>query len=78
MKLLFDENLSRRLVPFLQTAYPGSTQVALIGLECADDRSIWQYAREQGFVTVTKELSAYFAAEPLPPPWERLCREKRS
>ncbi len=35
MKLLLDENLSRRLVPFLQQDYPGSTQVALIGLERA-------------------------------------------
>jgi predicted nuclease of predicted toxin-antitoxin system len=31
MKLLLDENLSRRIVPFLQTAFPGSSQVALLG-----------------------------------------------
>jgi len=35
MKLLLDENLSRRLVPFLQNDYPGSTQVVLVGLESA-------------------------------------------
>lgn len=29
MKLLLDENLSRRLVPALQQAFPGSSQVAL-------------------------------------------------
>jgi predicted nuclease of predicted toxin-antitoxin system len=29
MKLLLDENLSRRLAPFLQEAYPGSSQVVL-------------------------------------------------
>jgi len=29
MKLLLDENLSRRIVPFLQTIFPGSSQVAL-------------------------------------------------
>ena len=33
MKLLLDENLSRRIVPFLQTAFPGSTQVALLELD---------------------------------------------
>lgn len=33
MKLLLDENLSRRIVPFLQIAFPGSSQVALLGLE---------------------------------------------
>ena len=37
MKLLLDENLSRRIVPFLQSAFPGSTQVALLGLETASD-----------------------------------------
>lgn len=30
MKLLLDENLSRRLVPFLQHDYPGSNQVVLL------------------------------------------------
>lgn len=29
MKLLFDENLSRRLVPFLQHDYPGSSPALL-------------------------------------------------
>jgi len=59
MKLLLDENLSRRLVPFLQDAYPGTTQVALVGLERADDRAIWQYARDYGFVIVTKDADYY-------------------
>ena len=36
MKLLLDENLSRRIVPFIQNSYPGSTQVALVGLERAN------------------------------------------
>ena len=45
MKLLLDENLSRRLVPFLLTAYPESTQVVLVGLEAASDVQIWEYAK---------------------------------
>jgi len=40
MKLLLDENLSRRIIPFLQTAFPGSSQVALLGLEGASDSEI--------------------------------------
>ncbi len=59
MKLLLDENLSRRLVPFLQSAYPGSTQVVLAGLERADDRTVWRYAREHDFVIVTKDADYY-------------------
>lgn len=55
MKLLLDENLSRRLVPFLQQDYPGSTQVTLLGLERADDREVWEFAKENGFVIVTRD-----------------------
>lgn len=55
MKLLLDENLSRRIVPFLQTAFPGSSQVALLGLEGANDSEIWQYARSNGFVIVSRD-----------------------
>ena len=35
MKLLLDENLSRRIVPLLQALYPASSQVVLEGLERA-------------------------------------------
>ena len=55
MKLLLDENLSRRLVPFLQSDYPGSTQVVLIGLERASDREIWAYAKANEFAIVTQD-----------------------
>ena len=55
MKLLLDENLSRRIVPFLQTDFPGSSQVALLGLEGADDSEIWQYAKDNDFVIVTRD-----------------------
>ena len=41
MKLLLDENLSRRIVPFLQTDFPDSSQVVLLGLESAGDSAIW-------------------------------------
>lgn len=50
MKLLLDENLSRRIVPFLQADFPESTQVALLGMESASDSDIWQYAKDHGFV----------------------------
>ena len=55
MKLLLDENLSRRIIPFLQTAFPGSTQVTLLGLESASDSEIWQYAKNNGFVIVSRD-----------------------
>jgi prepilin-type N-terminal cleavage/methylation domain-containing protein len=55
MKLLLDENLSRRLVPFLQAEFPDSTQVVLAGLERATDMAIWAHARDRGYVIVTRD-----------------------
>ena len=55
MKLLLDENLSRRLVPFLQDAYPGTSQVVLLGMERASDDEVWSYAKANGFVIATND-----------------------
>lgn len=59
MKLLLDENLSRRLVPFLTEIFPDTSQVALLGLENADDKRIWHYAKENDFIIVTKDADFY-------------------
>ncbi|MGZ8225145.1 MAG: DUF5615 family PIN-like protein [Methylococcaceae bacterium] len=59
MKLLLDENLSRRIVPFIQSSYPGSTQVALIGLEQVDDRVIRQNAIDFGYIITTRDAEFY-------------------
>ncbi len=40
MKLLLDENLSQRIIPFIQEAYPDSSQIALAGMESASDREV--------------------------------------
>jgi predicted nuclease of predicted toxin-antitoxin system len=53
MKLLFDENLSFKLCQQLNDLFPGSNQVRLLGLERADDRAIWDYAKANGFVLAT-------------------------
>ena len=55
MKLLLDQNLSFRLLVLLEPAFPGSTQVARIGLDRADDARIWSFARDNGFHIVTKD-----------------------
>ena len=59
MKLLLDENLSRRLVPFLQETYPESSQIALLGMQQASDLDVWRYAGEQGYVLVTQDADFY-------------------
>jgi predicted nuclease of predicted toxin-antitoxin system len=55
MKLLLDENLSRRLVPFLQHDFPASSQVVLEGLESGSDTDVWNHAKKHGFVIVTRD-----------------------
>jgi predicted nuclease of predicted toxin-antitoxin system len=45
MKLLFDQNLSFKLCRQLADLFPGSSQVRQLGLDQADDRAVWRYAK---------------------------------
>ncbi len=77
MRLLFDENLSKRLVSALADLFPESTHVAHAGLLTRSDLEIWEYAREQGFVIVTADADFYELATTLGHPpkviWLRGC-----
>jgi predicted nuclease of predicted toxin-antitoxin system len=55
VKLLFDENLSHRLVTALADLYPGSAHPRDCGLRGGSDDQVWQYALENGFVIVSKD-----------------------
>ena len=55
MKLLFDHNLSHRLVSALQHDYPDSTHVRDVGLSTASDADVWRYAAQHDFIIVTKD-----------------------
>ena len=55
MKLLFDQNLSFRLVGALADDFPEAVQVRQIGLDASDDSLIWRYANEHGFAIVSKD-----------------------
>lgn len=55
MKLLLDQNLSRRLLPALEPEFPGSSQTALLGLDTASDLDVWHVAKGEGFAVVTKD-----------------------
>jgi predicted nuclease of predicted toxin-antitoxin system len=69
MKLLFDQNLSFKLVRQLADLFPGSSQVRLVGLAEASDRAVWDYARANGFVLVSRDSDfAEMAALHGPPP----------
>ena len=55
MKLLFDHNLSPGLPIRLADLYPGSTQTHLIHYGKSPDRFVWEYARDNGFILVSKD-----------------------
>ncbi|WP_363184237.1 DUF5615 family PIN-like protein [uncultured Thiocystis sp.] len=43
------------MIPVIEPCYPGSSQVALLGLAEAYDSDIWAYARVNHFVIVTED-----------------------
>jgi predicted nuclease of predicted toxin-antitoxin system len=55
LKLLFDQNLSPVLIEELQDVFPGSAHTEALGLARANDSSIWEYARKNGFTIVSKD-----------------------
>ena len=55
MKLLFDQNISPRLVAELNDLFPGSTHVRELNLQTAPDHRIWFYAAEHGFALASKD-----------------------
>ena len=59
MKLLFDENLSPKLVRLLADLFPESVHVHECGLGASEDGQIWQFAAAQGFAIVSKDLDFY-------------------
>jgi hypothetical protein len=54
VKLLFDENLSRHLVGRLAEQFPDSTHVTEMNLMTATDREVWEFARDNDYVIVSK------------------------
>ncbi len=55
VKLLFDQNLSPKLVKLLSDLYPFSDHLDLFGLGAADDISVWKHAKNYGFMVITKD-----------------------
>ena len=69
MKLLLDQNLSPSLIQALSGDYPGSAHVRDLGLASGTDQAVWERARTEGFVIVSKDsdfrqMSFLFGAPP--------------
>jgi predicted nuclease of predicted toxin-antitoxin system len=55
VKLLLDENLSDRIVPQIVDLYPDSAHVKILALIQSEDVLIWEYAKANDFVIVSKD-----------------------
>ena len=55
MKLFFDHNLSYKLVARLADLFPDAAYVYNVNLHAADDRTVWEHARANGFAIVSKD-----------------------
>ncbi len=73
MKLLFDQNLSYRLVPAPESLYPASVHIREVGLAVADNEAVWNYTTQHGFAIVSKDMDFYHRsvlfAQPLKVVW---------
>ena len=55
MKLLFDQQLSPRLVARLQDLFQESVHVSEVGLDTATDDEVWKYARDNDLAIASKD-----------------------
>jgi predicted nuclease of predicted toxin-antitoxin system len=55
MKLLFDQNLSWKLVKSVSKSFPGSTHVLSLGLSEKSDKEIWEFAKKKDSCVITKD-----------------------
>jgi predicted nuclease of predicted toxin-antitoxin system len=55
VKLLLDQNLSHRILRQICDLYPDSAHVRDFGMSRSPDEDVWQFARSNGFVIVSKD-----------------------
>ncbi len=53
MKLLFDQNISYKIIAKLSTHFPDSMHVRESKMQESSDREIWEYAKANSFTIVT-------------------------
>ncbi len=51
--LLFDQNISFRIINEILPLFPGSKQVREVGLEGKQDREVWNWAKSNRFTLVS-------------------------
>ena len=59
MKLLFDQNISHRLIRLISDIFPEAKQVRELGIENYSDKKIWEFAKENNSIIVTFDSDFY-------------------
>jgi predicted nuclease of predicted toxin-antitoxin system len=59
MKLLFDQNISHRILNLISEVYPKANQVRGLKIENFSDKSIWEFAKKGGYTIVTFDSDFY-------------------
>ena len=59
MKLLFDQNISFRVISKITDLFPEAKQVRQLGIENDLDIDIWQFAKENNYTIVTFDSDFY-------------------
>ena len=59
MKLLFDENLSPKLPRLLADLFPDSLHVRDVGMKATEDPAVWEYAKVNDFMIVSKDADMH-------------------
>lgn len=68
MKLLFDQNLSVRLIELLVELYPDADHVSLPGMSTDDDEAIWHYAGQHDLGIVGNDADFFYRSLRFGPP----------
>jgi predicted nuclease of predicted toxin-antitoxin system len=55
MKLLFDQNISQRILKVLPEIFIGSSHIKMEGLLNSSDRYILEFAKKNGFIIVSQD-----------------------
>lgn len=59
MKLLFDQNISFRVIQRIAQNFPEAVQVREVGLQNKADIEIWAWAKREGYAIVTFDADFY-------------------
>jgi predicted nuclease of predicted toxin-antitoxin system/uncharacterized protein (DUF433 family) len=62
MRFVVDNQLPPRLSKFLEEAGHDSVHVAMVGMDTADDRALWAWARREDRIVVSKDEDLLFLA----------------